>query len=96
MPQGLEVFDGAGVRTFATSDRFTRYLGSVWTGTDNGAVGHGGFATGAPWYAIVPRNQNEGGTEPDLQISGTTLSWSWSLPASAARRVGVTIVYGVR
>jgi len=69
---GLQVNDAAGRSVIDVTDRLSRTLGTVWTGTSDGSLGHAGFAQGEPWFTML--GQEPGYVSPDVTFSGTTMS----------------------
>lgn len=102
MPAGLEVYDDNGVRTFSTNDRVGRVLGSVYTGTSNGAISHGELTNGQAFCTVLPigATPNLGDLAlgcPDVLISGSTISWTFAgwVDQGNAYRTNCLLVYGV-
>ena len=94
MSQGLQIFDADGNITLDITDRFTRCLGIITSGTTSSSVIDADLANGVPWYIvrIVPMD-NIGFIQPLLvTISGTTLSWTFSGAGDAYSHY---IYYGV-
>jgi hypothetical protein len=92
MPQGLEVFNGSGVRVLSVTDRITRFLGSTYVAGD-GSLYVPDFSQGQPWYYLIPAEawlQNK--SYPLLGISGQTLSWTYSGRSNGA---ACWIAYGI-
>lgn len=86
-----------GAVTFEVTDRLTRVLGSVYTGSVNGAIAVPAFSQGIPWaYANGIGNQNlfSFGQFPKVTISGTILSWTF-VGISGREIYPDTILYGV-
>lgn len=92
MIAGLEVNDAAGRPVVDVTNRLPRTLGSVWTGTSDGSLGHAGFAQGEPWFAML--GQEVGNVSPEISFSGTTMSWTFQ-SALTAYRESCLILYGV-
>jgi hypothetical protein len=79
MASGLRVWDNVGNLLIDTSTRMGRVLGQISTGTADGSVTSAGFATGAPFYAIVPKSGSPAAINtPNITITGNTMSWSFS------------------
>lgn len=79
------------------TDRLTRILGSVNTGTNPGSIVVPEFAQGSPWYyfAGVGRSSPfDNGNKPIVTISGNTLSWAFT-NFSGRTRYADTIIYGL-
>lgn len=82
MAQGLQVFNAQGVVVLDITDRLTRIIGQVYTGTTPGAIGVPEFAQGfgSPWAFVQQRNAsaNQFGRRcARVYINGTTLSWDF-------------------
>jgi hypothetical protein len=100
MTVGLRVRDAAtGAVLVEITDRLTRVIGVVNTGTSPGSISVPGMATGLGWgcvQEVPPPNPNIVNRYrfPRITISGTTLSWDFpgtaSLPA-----VACDVIYGV-
>lgn len=96
MPAGLETYGPSGATLVSYTSRIGRQLGSVNTGTSNGAVNIPELAQGVAWIATLSPGQ--GGTiqsTPVIILNGTTISWSFIAGVPGERRP-VKIVYGVR
>ncbi|RRU23567.1 hypothetical protein [Stenotrophomonas sp. 278] len=93
MIAGLEVNDAAGQPVISVTDRLPRTLGTVWTGTTSGSVGHAGLEQGEPWFTIL--GQEIGYVSPEVSFSGTTMTWTFE-SAVTAFRDNCLILYGVR
>lgn len=82
MPQGFQVFNGSGVLLVDITDRLTRIVGQVATGTTAGSITVPEFngAYGTPWVFVQQRNASAnlfGKRTVKTSISGTTLSWTF-------------------
>ncbi|WP_313299986.1 hypothetical protein [Pseudomonas sp.] len=75
------------------TDRITRILGQVNTGTANGSLVITDAVGGAPWFSSVHGlAMTEGQMTPDIWLVGNTLYWSWgNYPYT---RIPATIIYG--
>lgn len=72
----------------------SRKIGTVTTGTSNGSISVPALSGGIGWYAVLPLSgSNVAALAPSVNISGTTLSWTFPVPASA---VNSLIIYGTR
>ncbi|WP_303638827.1 hypothetical protein [Stenotrophomonas tuberculopleuritidis] len=92
MPAGLIAWDAQGRQILNLTDRLSRIIGDVNTGTSNGSISVPGFSTGDRFVIVLPVT---GITLPPAVLSsGTTLAWSFdSIPAEYRR--ACTIFYGV-
>lgn len=107
MPAGIQTFDASGNLILDLTDRITRLIGSVVTGTVAGSIVVPEFSQGTPFFAVVDTGVLSGGwdytgsgTAPMVPtISGTTLSWDRPRNAPGAayhsNPRSVTIFYGV-
>ncbi|MCY0385667.1 hypothetical protein OVY01_00105 [Robbsia sp. Bb-Pol-6] len=95
MANGLRCWDASGNLTLDVTDRLTRFLGSLSTGTAAGSASIAGFSTGTPWIHVLDSvNPSAATTQaPSVSISGTTISWSYASTTLAKR--AVTVLYGV-
>jgi hypothetical protein len=96
MAAGLEVYNASGVLRLSLTDRITRYIGTQYTGTADGAISDPALALGEPWFLVTPNGDgaNVAKAEPSVSISGTTLSWSFGGLAPISR-LPIFIAYGV-
>lgn len=99
MPQGVEVYDAQGRLVFGVTDRLTRIIGQVSTGTTAGSISVPAWALGlgTPWVFVQQRNASAnlfGKRTVRADVSGTTLSWSFEGLASWEALPAV-IQYGV-
>lgn len=100
MTAGLRVRDpNTGVIIVEITDRLTRILGQVYTGTTAGSIQVPQFALGSGFAVIQeppPPNPNIANIYrfPRAFVSGTTLSWDF--PGNGVHpAVGAVIQYGV-
>lgn len=96
MPAGVEVFSATGDLRLSITDRITRYIGTQFTGSNDGSISVGALALGTPWFLVTPNGSgsNTGRVEPSVSIIGTTISWSFDgLPLNM--RMPIYISYGV-
>ena len=100
MPQGLQCWDASGNLVLDVTDRLTRILGEVGTGTTSGSVNDANFATGTPWFFVrdnSPQTFDESGIATNypcrIWIDGNTLNWEFS--TSTAYPISRNILYGV-
>ena len=97
MAYGLRVYDATGLLQLDITDRITRVLGSLDTGTANGIFtmpdisGTGGDywvcsldGPNTPWFG------NQYG--PSVTRNGAVISWIFTAPA--ARRLSARVLYG--
>lgn len=94
MPQGLQCWDASGNMTLDITDRLTRYLGEVYTGTTDGSITDVNLSTGTPWFVMRDTSNFESFNEAPctLSISGNTISWTFG---STGARTNKKIIYGV-
>ncbi|MDP9528479.1 hypothetical protein [Pseudomonas protegens] len=93
---GLRVRDKlTGEIVLDITDRLTRVLGTVETGTSPGSIQVPEFANGSGWVTRfdVVADIVTVGMRPVATISGTTLSWYF--PSGYESFIGATLVYGV-
>lgn len=95
MPQGLILRDEIGNVTLNVTDRITRILGQVQTGTGGGSHVDPGLATGTPWWWLSgERNNNE--PMPYVTITGNTIQWAVPpAPNQQPSHMDVVLIYGV-
>jgi hypothetical protein len=96
MRAGVEVFNESGALRLSITDRITRYIGTQFTGSNDGAIVAPALSLGTPWFLVTPNGSgsNTGRVEPSVSITGTTLSWSFGgLPVNM--RMPIYISYGV-
>lgn len=80
---GMRVRDpNTGVITLDITERLTRLIGIVYSGTSPGAIAVPDFAIGEGWAAIVEGTNPNGNLfsnvrYPRIIISGTVLSWDF-------------------
>ncbi|WP_414553738.1 hypothetical protein [Stenotrophomonas forensis] len=67
-------------------------MGSVVTGIVDGFIDVPDLAQGAPWYSLLAADF--GNIVPNVEISGTRISWSFFNAAGSAYARSATIVYG--
>lgn len=96
MSYGTQFFDGNGRLRVRITDRLTRILGSVETGTSDGSISVPAFAGRQPFAQLALNSGAPAGSyfAPEFEISGTTLSWRF-LVAAAAYRANARIIYGI-
>lgn len=99
MPQGLQCFDANGNLILDVTDRLTRILGEVNTGTTSGSMVDNNFLSGSPFYLVQTTLTDFKRTAVPISvsISGNTLSWSFvhSYRGASYQLVPYIIVYGV-
>lgn len=97
---GMRVRDrNTGQITVDLTDRLTRMIGVVSSGSGPGSIVVPGFSNGDGWACVmeVPTPNNNLSNQwiyPLVSISGNTLSWSFSGPSGAVN-VPCNIIYGV-
>ena len=100
MPSGFETFDGSGNLIISVTDRITKVLGSVDSGTSDGSVFVPGFSTGRPWVrAVAITNGSPNELAANAYISGNSVIWYFvgpndSPPPFTVRR-NTRITYGI-
>lgn len=100
MAVGMRIRDpNTGVIVLEISDRLTRIIGNINSGSSPGSISVPGFAYGEGWAAVVEGvNPNAALFSrvryPRISISGTNLSWDFpGIPQDPI--VACLIVYGV-
>ena len=89
MPMGLQIFNADGSLQFDTSNRVLRLLTSLNSGTANGSTTVSDLTQGNG-VTIVGSTSESNANQPNVSISGTTVSWDWgSIPVGS--RVNNTI-----
>jgi len=97
---GLRVRDRTtGLVTVEITNRLTRTIGVINTGSSAGSISVPDFALGAGWACVLESpepNPNLSFTwsYPIVSISGTTLSWSF-LGLGGSTIVPCDVIYGV-
>lgn len=87
--------------TLDISDRLTRVIGVINSGTSPGSISVPGFANGAGWVATLEQPETNPSTSavfryPKGTISGTTLSWDFPAPSgSTSEIIPCDLMYGV-
>lgn len=98
MANGLRTRDRlTGVTTLEITDRLTRIVNTVYTGSGAGSINVPAFATGSPWWVVdePPQDQYDIYGQfryPRVTVSGNTLSWDFPGPGLVQPS---TIQYGV-
>ena len=77
MPQGLQIWNAAGVSIFDTTTLAGIILGSVVSGTADGSFSDLKLANGTGFCVVVPGQFGIGVTPPAVYISGTTILWKF-------------------
>ena len=100
MPAGFETFDGAGNLIISVTDRITKILGTVDTGTSDGSIYVPGFSFGRPWVrgsAYTNGSPNE--LAAVAYISGNTIIWYFvgpgDTPPPFTVRRNTKLTYGI-
>lgn len=98
MANGFQVFNASGQLVVDITDRLTRVIGQVESGSAPGSIQVPAFGVyGAPWAFVQQRNASAdqfGKRTARVTISGTTLSWDF--PGLASWQIlPATIIYGV-
>lgn len=100
---GMRVRDRVtGVVTVDISDRLTRIIGVVNSGSANGSITVPGFVNGDGWVATLEAPETNSSQSalfsyPRGTISGTTLSWDFPAPSGGLSYsiVPCDLMYGV-
>lgn len=95
MPAGIQIWNAAGVEVMNITSRLGLYLGTIETGTTAGSINVPGLSKGTPFAFALGEQWAYAGQSsvPNITISGTTISWSWS--QQYGYFASVTIVYGI-
>lgn len=94
MPQGLQCWDANGNLILDVTDRLTRVLGEVYTGTSgSGTIIDNNFLNGTPWYISTPSVRTYDPQSLQVVITGNTLTWSFTQTNSWQK--SHRIMYGV-
>lgn len=87
MPQGMQAFDDQGRIVVDFTTRISRVLGSRYIDGNAGSFQDANLATGQPFVIFQPSVlfQHIAGDAPRpvFNISGQTISWTYSPPASS-------------
>lgn len=92
MPQGMQIWNAAGVLVLDLADKVSRLSGTVnIPAGSTGSVNVPNASQGSIWYAVLVN----GGSQyfPIVTISGSTISWSPSTLLTPA--VAAVMLYGV-
>lgn len=101
MPQGLQIFDSAGVLILDATDTLAKLFGGQSIGTSyTGSTASGSIADGrftqfsghTPFVAIINGDTWNIGLTPQFSFSGNNLNWSFP---HATSRPNTTFIYGV-
>ncbi|TZG23884.1 hypothetical protein [Sphingomonas montanisoli] len=95
MAYGLRIWDAAGNLELDISTNAGRIVATIETGATSGSQDVPGFATGAPFWTIMPLGGLAYGNLilPSVSRTGTTLTWTY---ASGTGPVNCIIICGVR
>lgn len=94
MPQGLQIWDAAGNLVLDATSSTGIILGTVSTGTENGAVDVPRLAEGNPfWFVNTEGLPLFNSRLPAVRRSGTTLIWEFL--GSGSENMASTISYGI-
>ena len=75
------------------TNRITRIIGQVNTGTTNGSMVITDAVGGTAWFSsLMNQALTSGQSTPDIWLVGNTLNWSWGNYQGV--RVPATIIYG--
>lgn len=94
MPQGLQVWNAAGVLILDTPMRLGRVLGTASIGNTNGSVSNALLTTGTPFWFVYSLNANAAVYQPVVSVAGSTLSWTWAA-SGASYNTPCALIYGV-
>lgn len=94
MPVGLQCWDVNGNLTLDVTDRLTRVLGTVETGTSSGSVTDANLANGTPWFVMRDTSDYEMLSEANCSvvISGNAVTWTF---VGSGTKTNKKIIYGV-
>ncbi|KQE85723.1 hypothetical protein [Acinetobacter lactucae] len=101
MPQGLQTWDANENITLDLTDRLTKVLGTINTGTTNGSQNVGTFSNADFWFTCIPiaNTNNVKAIGPSVKYANGLLSWDWSDtnndPNNASIIYPGLIIYGV-
>lgn len=94
MPQGFQVWDGAGKLIADYTTRLSRIIGSV-TVAANGSLTDVGFSTGTPFAVVCNSSASEEySIALNVTFSGNTMSWT-DLNGFTSYPASIIIMYGV-
>lgn len=94
MTFGIQINDSAGTALLDPTQRVTRVLGSVTTGTTAGSATFSYTAAGGtPWYSLICTSYANSITRPNVTISSDTLSWTFGSTGTPAACTIITGVY---
>jgi len=96
MPYGIRIKDEFGGVSVEYTDRLTRVLGSVATGTVDGSVFVTPVAGGLPFFSLAG-SQDFSFTStitPTVMLSGNLITWTFP-QFGVSNRQSITVVYGV-
>lgn len=100
MPSGMQCFDALGRLTVDFTTRLPRFLGSRSLAGDSGSLTDANLLQGTPFYIFQPAGLfyhiSGDAARPVINISGSTLSWSYSGGVTQYHiNVPGTLFYGV-
>lgn len=91
MPQGIQVMNASGGVEFDTADSVGRILALVSITSSGGNTTDARLQTGRPFWVYMKDSGGSWSNQPDISVSGDTLTWSWPVGGGANGR----ILYGV-
>lgn len=92
MAVGIEIFDSTGALNFSATDRLTRVLGSVAINGTDGSTTSSQLVGNSTWWAFFPDSVTSNIYHPTVDISGSTVTWSYG---NASLRVSGILVFGI-
>jgi hypothetical protein len=92
---GLRIRDGAGNITLDVTDRITRQLGTVATGTTNGRFDDARVAGGNAWFhAMSEAYFDSSSVPPRIVLDANGFSWTYQLASGQTARP-MQVIYGL-
>ncbi|TWH49586.1 hypothetical protein [Sporomusa sp. KB1] len=99
MPAGLQCWDADGNLTLDITDRLTRVLGTIQTGTSDGSITDNNLLLGTPWYFTYYLDDNHFWRSRPLKISFSSNILSWAFISTGGNyqntNIDTMILYGV-
>lgn len=89
----IQIFNADGTLQFDTSNRLLRLASTVQTGTSNGSASVSALSQGAG-VAVAGQTTGGGlggGVQPDVSVSGNTVSWSWDAGTDPGDRLNTEL-----
>lgn len=100
MPQGIEIYNSSGTKTFDSSESIVKFFGELNIGVSfTGSASSGSitdsrftaYASNIPFFIITKGGFWDLYQVPQISISGNTLSWNFP----GDERPDTTIIYGI-